>query len=197
MKPRIAFLAIAAGLAASPALAQRELAYDDGTAEHSIVWNDPGNGLAVRFSAQPGSILLGARFCTGFAPFWNPLGICVLNANGLGGAPGDTLCSYFVEGLDSWSGWQDVAFRSPIPIPSGEFYVVYLQTGAGNADSTPFMLDTSSSASGRSWIYENHSWSLMPPTSGNVMIRAILSSEVAVVPTTWGEIKALYRRATR
>lgn len=126
MKPRIVFLSIAAVLAASPARAQRELAYDDGTAEHSVVWNDPGNGLAVRFSAQPpGSILLGARFCTGFAPFWNPLGICVLNANGLGGSPGDTLCSYFVEDLDSWSGWQDVAFRSPIPLLSDEFYVVY------------------------------------------------------------------------
>lgn len=194
---QIAFLALAAAIAASPARAQREVAYDDGTPERTIVWNEAGNGLAVRFSVEPGSILLGARFCTGWAPFWNPLGICVLDANGPSGAPGGTLWPYYVEHLDSWSGWQNVAFRSPIPIPSGEFYVVYLQTGWGNGDSTPFALDTSSPAAGRSWIFENHIWSPMPPTSGNVMIHAILSSRVPIESTTWSDIKARYRGATR
>jgi bacillopeptidase F len=180
-------------LVASPARAQREVAYDDGTPERTMVWNERGNGLAVRFSVERGSILLGARFCTGFAPFWNPLGICVLEANGLGGAPGDTLMSYYVEPLDAWSGWQDVAFRNPLPIASGEFYIVYLQTGSANGDATPFALDTSNPGPGRSWIFESHVWSPLAPTSGNVMIRAILSSVVPVVPVTWSAIKAQYR----
>ena len=192
---RFAFLALAAAVAASPARAQREVAYDDGTPEQTIVWSEAGNGLAVRFSVEPGSILLGARFCTGWAPFWNPLGICVLDANGPGGAPGDTLWPYYVEPLDSWSGWQNVAFQSPIPVPSGEFYVVYQQTGGGSGDSTPFALDTSSPATGRSWMFENHIWSPLPTTSGNVMIRAILSSRVPIALTTWSDIKAMYRCA--
>lgn len=191
---RIALLALTAVIAASPARAQREVAYDDGTPERIIVWNEPRNGVAVRFSVTPGSILLGARFCTGWAPFGNPLGICVLDASGPSGAPGDTLWPYYQEALDSRSGWQNVAFRSSIPIPSGEFYVVYLQTGWGNADSTPFALDTSSPAAGRSWIFENHIWSPMSPTAGNVMIHAILSSHVPIESATWSDIKALYRR---
>ena len=194
---RIAFLALAAAIVASPARAQREVAYDDGTPERTIVWNEAGNGLAVRFSVEPGSILLGARFCTGYAPFWNPLGICVLDANRPGGVPGDTLLAYYREPLDSWSGWQNVAFRSPIPIPNGEFYLVYLQTGGGSGDSTPFALDTSSPAAGRSWIFENHVWSVMPPTSGNVMIHAILSSRVPIESLTWSGIKAQYRGPAR
>jgi bacillopeptidase F len=180
-------------LVASPVLAQREVAYDDGTAERSMVWNEPGNGLAVHYSVERGSILLGARFCIAFAPFWNPLGICVLDANGPNGAPGDTLMSYYVEPLDWWAGWQDVAFRTPLPIANGEFYIVYLQTGWYNGDATSFGLDTSSPGSSRSWIFENHIWSPLAPTSGNVMIRAILSSEVPVAPVTWSDVKGRYR----
>lgn len=183
--------------AASPALAQREVAYDDGTPERNMVWNEAGNGLAVRFSVERGSILLGARFCTGWSPFLNPLGICVLDANGPGGSPGDTLMSYYVEPLHARLGWQGVAFRVPLPIASGEFYIVYLQTGYWNGDATPIALDTSNPGTGRSWIFESHIWSPLAPTSGNAMIRAILSSEVPVVPVTWSDIKAQYREPTR
>jgi bacillopeptidase F len=179
--------------AALSAHADVELAYDDGTAEAMIVWNDPGNGVGVRFTVEPDFELVTARFFITFAPFWNPLGICVLDANGPDGAPGDTLCGYFTYDLDSWMGWQDVTFDSPIDIPGTEFYVVYLQTGAGSGDSDEFGIDTSGDPAGRSWLYEEGSWSLMAPDDGNVMIRAIVTSQTAIEPDTWGRIKGLYR----
>ena len=183
---------LTAVLAAVPARAQREIAYDDGTAERGIVYNERGNGLAVRFSAAPGSILLGARFFIAWAPFWNPLGVSVLRANGPGDAPGDTLAGYFEERLDSRSRFKDVAFPAPVALP-GDFYVVYLQTGGGSGDSNVFGIDTSSPPDGRSWRFQNRAWTLMAPEEGDVMIRTILSGRTPIAPSRWEEIKRLYR----
>jgi bacillopeptidase F len=170
-----------------------EIAYDDGTAERTVVWNQRGNGVAVRFTAGPGSSLLGARFFIGFAPFQNPLGICVLDANGPGGAPGDTLHGFFEEPLDSYSGFQDVAFRAPILLANPDFYVVYLQTRSGSGDSNSFGIDTSSVPDGRSWRFENGAWSHMSSDSGDVMIRAIIAVRTPTAPVPWTQVKVRYQ----
>ena len=81
--------------------AEIEIAYDDGTAERGIVWNDAGNGVAERFSVDPDCMLIAAKFFIVATYFCNPLGICVLDANGPDGAPGDTLCGYFVVSLEA------------------------------------------------------------------------------------------------
>jgi hypothetical protein len=177
---------------ACPVQAQSEIAYDDGTAERSRVWNAPGNGVAVRFSVDAGSVLVGARFFIVSAPFWNPLGICILSANGSDGAPGDTLLSYFEEPLDSWSGFHDVTFPAPILLPIPEFYVVYLQTRWGDGDSNTVGVDTSGAPDGRSWLFQNSAWALMPLEDGDVMIRAVVAPPTAIFPSTWGRIKSLY-----
>ena len=192
MKPLVVCL-VAAALSSAPASAQIEIAYDDGSAENGIVWNEPGNGVAVRFTIGPDSTLVGARFYVEFAPFQNSLGICVLDANGPGGAPGDTLCGYFRRPLGIWAGWKDVTFQSPVIAPDGEAYIVYLQTGGGNGDSNQMGIDTSSHPDNRSWVYEGGVWSQMPPSQGDVMIRAIVTAQTPVLTSTWGALKADYR----
>lgn len=169
-----------------------EIAYDDGTRERSVVWNRPGNGVAVRFTVGSGSSLLGARFYISYAPFMNPLGICVLDATGPGGAPGDTLHAYFEEPLDTRSGFQNVAFPAPIELAGPDFYVVYLQTRWGDGDSNTFGIDTSSPPDGRSWRFDDGVWSHMALADGDVMIRAVIAAETPVAPVTWGRVKALY-----
>jgi hypothetical protein len=172
--------------------AQIEIAYDDGTAETGMVWNEPRNGLAVRFSVGPDSILTGAKFFTLYSIFGNPLGICVLDANGPDGFPGDTLCSYFEEPLDG--PFQEVTFPAPIALSGADFYIVYLQTGLGGSDdSNTFGIDTSSPPDGRSWLFEDGVWSHMAPEEGDVIIRAIVTASTAAAPQTWGSVKREYR----
>ncbi len=170
-----------------------EIAYDDGTAERSIIWNVAGNGVAVRFSVEPGSVLRGARVWVGFAAFQNPLGICVLRANGPGGAPGDTLVGYFRQSLHGTRlAFADVTLATQPVIQDGDFYIVSLQTGAGSGDATSVGLDTSSPPDGRSWVYEGGAWSILPAERGDVMIRAMVSGATPVASSVWAKVKQLY-----
>jgi hypothetical protein len=172
----------------------RELAYDDGTAERSIVWEVAGNGVAVRFSVRPGTVLEGARVWVGFAASQNPLGICVLRANGLGGAPGDTLIGYFNQSLyGTRMAFADVAFPIEPIVQDTDFYIVSLQTRPASGDATSVGLDTSSPPDGRSWLFENGVWSVLPTERGDVMIRAIVFDDVPVASGTWAGIKLLYK----
>jgi bacillopeptidase F len=174
------------------ASAQVEIAYDDGTPEALLVWNYAHNGVAVRFSA-PGSVLTGAKFFTYTTTFWNPVGFCVLDANGPSGAPGDTLLGYSEVPLQVPGAYQEVPFPTAISLPHADFYVVYLQTGWGNMDSNGFGVDKSSPASGRSWLYQNVAWSQMTPQQGNVMIRAVILQPTPTESGTLGSIKGRYR----
>jgi hypothetical protein len=183
---------VAALLTIALAGAQVEIAYDDGTAEDFLVWNEAGNGAAVRFTLGSDSLLVGARLFI-IAYFQNPLGICVLDASGPDGAPGDTLCPYFTVPFQHGLPFKDVAFPTPISTPDHEVYVVYLQTCPDNGDANRIGVDHSGPADNRSWRYEDGLWSHMAPAEGDVMIRAMVSSATAASPSTWGALKALYQ----
>jgi len=179
-------------LTAASANAQVEIAYDDGTAETGIVWETPRNGVAVRFTA-PGCVLTGAKFFTLLVTSWYPVGYCVLDANGPGGAPGDTLLGYSEVPLERTHAYQEATFPAPITVPHADFYVVYLQTSAVRFDSNVYGIDTSSSPDGRSWLFQGGVWSLMAPSQGDVMIRALVLQPVPTEIQTWGALKGTYR----
>ena len=121
----------------------------------------------------------------------NDLGICVLDSNGPGGAPGDTLCTYFQWPFGAYP--QVVTFPVEIVPPHPDFYIVYVQTGWGGADANTYGLDTSSPWAGRSWSFVNHAWSPMGPAYGNVMIHALVQQATPTEAATWGRLKGTYR----
>jgi hypothetical protein len=147
----------------------------------------------VRFTTGPDAALAGAKFYITSAPFQNPLGVCVLDTNGPGGAPGDTILGYSERLVDVWPGFIEVEFPKPLMVPNDGAYIVYLQTRGGNGDSDCIGVDKSSPPESRSWIHESGLWTRMTPSQGNVMIRAIVTTETPIVKRSWGVLRAIHR----
>ena len=172
---------------AAPASSQIEISYDDGTAETGIV-----REVGVRFTVDEPLQLVGGRFFVITAQPTNSLGVIVLDANGVGSAPGDTL---FGPDTLAWNGtdlsFTDYQFPNPVEIPGTDFYVVYFQTMDGPLGQTPVLgLDLDPPFHHRSWKLINNVWTqIQEDINGKVMIRAVVLDPTPVEAVSWGLLK--------
>ncbi len=159
-----------------------ELAYDSGKADNALAFHVPGNGYAVRMTADGPSQVTGARFF-----FWNegwpvPGGTrfqyALYEADPIDGVPGNIIAGPYEGTAKTDGAWTDVTFQNPA-IVYGDFYVVYLQSGV-----YPYVpglaVDDNREKFRRSWKKDGDQWSLST-TDGNFMIRAKVN-KIAGVP---------------
>jgi len=194
---RLLMCLLAFALLAPPTYAQTEIGYDDGTAEAQVDLQPPGRGVAVRFTIAPDHELIGARFFIHCQEGLSPVGaagVClVLDANGVAGAPGDTLYSSAGWFYSSYSGLESF-FSEPISLPDSTAYIAYIRTPAGFSCPIYCGTDTTSVPDGRSWLYEDGVWHQLPLELGDLMIRAVVRIQTPTRSPTWGTLKALFKQ---
>ncbi|MDP4282720.1 MAG: carboxypeptidase regulatory-like domain-containing protein, partial [Bacteroidota bacterium] len=156
-----------------------EQIYDDGIKENLTLWTTAGNMNAVKFTAlntpcqvTGGHINIGSAndYPSGANPLV-PFQIAVYDATGNGGTPGNLIAGPF-DITPTALGWVEFSFPSAVDIPSGNFYLVQIQ-GGNSPNAAGCAIDTTSTQlrSYQKFVTGNGPW---VPTSGNLMIRAII-----------------------
>ncbi|OMP68831.1 serine protease, partial [Agrobacterium tumefaciens] len=154
-----------------------EIAYDDGSPENARAFVAAGNAWAVRMTPEHEvAQLTGASL-----RFWNtewpqPGGTAfqyaVYDASGGNGAPGRLLAGPFDGTALRNNQWTAVEFPEPVVV-EGDFYIVYVQTEAGN-NAPGLATDETGVNAARSWQRVSGVWSQAPAEEGNYMIRAVV-----------------------
>ncbi|WP_308418987.1 S8 family peptidase [Virgibacillus oceani] len=161
-----------------------EIGYDDGTFENGRIWNEAGNGWAVKMSLPEGeesAIVTDGVFKfhdtfpipggTGFA-------VEVWDATGPDGMPGEKLAGPIeAEANRSLDEWTVVDLTGHSIQVDGDFYMVYIQTG-DNSNVPGLASDQNGPNAERSYQVIDGLWSQAPVQHGNFMIRARVSYEV-------------------
>lgn len=145
-----------------------EIGYDDGEPDDAIVFIEPGNGWAVRMSLDEGeeqAMVTGALFRFWDEEFPNPGGtefqVEVYDASGTDGAPGEKLAGPIDATANRDGTWTQVDLFDEGIIVDDDFYVLFLQSKAG--DFSPAIgIDMTSPDAERSWEYFGGSWSSTP-----------------------------------
>ncbi|MBL0061930.1 MAG: endonuclease/exonuclease/phosphatase family protein [bacterium] len=173
------------------------ISYDDETAE-SYQWSsDEGMAWAVKFTptAVP-FVLCMAEYAVSVRKPDSLHGLVtlhVLNANGVGGMPGDTLGVFTTGTLPNLTtgsagtspGWGRCVLQNAGEQPlvvNGDFYVAVSEA------STAFALDASSGVSGRSYVWDSCESTWLPEDGGNANSRLgdrmIRAKGLALLPPT-------------
>jgi len=161
-----------------------EIGYDDGTAENARAFYDAGNGWAVKMSLAEGNDR--AMVTGGLFRFWDtswpsPGGtdfqVAVYDATGPDGSPGKKVAGPFDATALRTGEWTHVDLSDHGIFVEGDFYLVYLQSGA-YPNSPGLGTDEDGQNAGRSWQFVGGAWSPAPEDEGNYMIRAIVNYEV-------------------
>jgi hypothetical protein len=172
------------------AAAEREIAYDDGSAEGGVF----GTG-AVRFTPTQYPVTLrqvsfySASFDVGFNNVW------MYDDDGPDGRPG-TLRFGPIVFLES-PAYHWVAFDLPdslqVGIDDGDFYIAIRPAQKGGL-WPPLGRDADGAPGNRSWIPEGDTWIPLDPELGNLMIRVVVEElPVPAQSRTWGDLKTRYR----
>jgi bacillopeptidase F len=164
-----------------------EIGYDDGTAENARAFYDAGNGWAVKMSLPEGeeqAIVTDGVFQFHGTDWPNPGGtefaVEVWDASGPDGMPGKKLAGPIdAEATRSLDEWTVVDLSEHAIQVNGDFYMVYIQTGA-NPNVPGLATDENGPNAERSYQYVGGAWSPSPAAEGNYMIRARVSYEVEV-----------------
>ncbi|MEC5424899.1 S8 family serine peptidase [Virgibacillus sp. C22-A2] len=162
-----------------------EIGYDDGTAENARAFYDAGNGWAVRMSLPEGkdsAIVTDGVFQFHDADWPNPGGtefaVEVWDATGANGTPGQKIAGPIeAEAVRSLDEWTIVDLRENAIQVDGDFYMVYIQTGA-YPNVPGLATDENGPYAERSYQVVGGAWSQSPASEGNYMIRARVSYEV-------------------
>lgn len=159
-----------------------EIGYDDGTAENARAFYDAGNGWAVKMSLPEGeesAVVTDGVFQFHGTDWPSPGGtefaVEVWDASGPDGTPGQRLAGPIdataIRSLDEWT----VVDLSEHAIQvDGDFYMVYIQSGA-NPNVPGLATDENGPNAERSYQYVGGAWSPAPAIEGNYMIRARLA----------------------
>ncbi|RKQ29613.1 peptidase S8 [Oceanobacillus halophilus] len=162
-----------------------EIGYDDGTAENARAYYDAGNKWAVKMSlpeGQDSAIVTDGVFqfhgTDWPTPGDTPFAVEVWDATGEDGLPGEKLAGPIdAEAIRSLDEWTVVDLRDQNIQVEGDFYMVYVQTGA-NPNVPGLATDESSENAGRSYQSVSGAWSPSPAAEGNYMIRARIAHTI-------------------
>lgn len=168
-----------------------EIGYDDGTAENARAFYDAGNKWAVKMSLPEGeeeAIVTDGVFQFHGTDWPNPGGtdfaVEVWDASGTDGLPGEKLAGPIdAEAIRDLDEWTVIDLREYNIQVSGDFYMVYVQTGA-NPNVPGLATDESSTNAERSYQSVGGTWSQSPADEGNYMIRARVDYAVEDVQIT-------------
>nr|WP_090085049.1 S8 family peptidase [Lentibacillus persicus] len=172
-----------------------EIGYDDGTAENARAFYDAGNKWAVKMSLPEGedsAVVTDGVFQFHGTDWPSPGGtefaVEVWDANGSDGMPGEKLAGPVeAEAIRDLEEWTVVDLREHNITVDGDFYMVYVQTGA-NPNVPGLATDENGTNAERSYQSVGGTWSPSPAVEGNYMIRSRVSFEVeAPVITTPAE----------
>ncbi|WP_082684276.1 S8 family peptidase [Lentibacillus amyloliquefaciens] len=172
-----------------------EIGYDDGSAENARAFYDAGNKWAVKMSLPEGedsAVVTDGVFQFHDTEFPDPGGtefaVEVWDASGTDGMPGEKLAGPVeAEAIRDLEEWTVVDLREHNITVDGDFYMVYVQTGA-NPNVPGLATDENSTNAERSYQQVSGTWSQSPTAEGNYMIRSRVSYEVeAPVITTPAE----------
>ncbi|TFJ92801.1 S8 family peptidase [Lentibacillus salicampi] len=162
-----------------------EIGYDDGTAENARAYYDAGNKWAVKMSLPEGkdsAVVTDGVFQFHDTEFPDPGGtefaVEVWDAKGDDGTPGEKIAGPVeAEAIRDLDQWTVVDLREHNITVDGDFYMVYVQTGA-NPNVPGLATDESSTNAERSYQQVSGTWSQSPADEGNYMIRSRVSYEV-------------------
>ncbi|MFD2046407.1 S8 family serine peptidase [Ornithinibacillus salinisoli] len=155
-----------------------EIGYDDGTAENARAYYDAGNKWAVKMSLPEGrdSAIVTDGVFQFHGTDWpvpgdTPFAVEVWSA-GDDGMPDERLAGPIdAEAIRSLDEWTVVDLREQNIQVEGDFYMVYVQTGA-NPNVPGLATDENSPNAERSYQSVGGAWSQSPAAEGNYMIRA-------------------------
>ncbi|MFO8128444.1 MAG: T9SS type A sorting domain-containing protein [Bacteroidales bacterium] len=159
-----------------------EIIYDDGSAEELVVWANPGNENAVKFtpSGYPAAVT-GGRIYTGDGSFppgsWlnSTFAVIAYDDNGVDGLPGSPLDTAWV--VTGNYGWVDFGGLDVV-IPEGDFYISMLQLNS-SPGAAPLGVDYTLPVVYRSYSRFNGSeWKLSPYQ--DFMIRVFIEGPVSL-----------------
>ncbi|MFC4023693.1 S8 family serine peptidase [Oceanobacillus longus] len=159
-----------------------EIGYDDGSAENARAFYDAGNGWAVKMSlpeGQESAIVTDGVFQFHGTDWPTPGGtefaVEVWDATGPDGTPGEKLAGPVdAEAIRSLDEWTVVDLTEHSIQVDGDFYMVYIQTGA-NPNVPGLATDENGPNAERSYQYVGGAWGPSPAAEGNYMIRARLA----------------------
>ncbi len=168
-----------------------EIGYDDGTAENARAFYDAGNKWAVKMSLPEGedeAVVTDGVFQFHGTDWPSPGGtefaVEVWDASGSDGLPGEKLAGPIdAEAIRDLDQWTVVDLREYNIQVDGDFYMVYVQTGA-NPNVPGLATDESSPNAERSYQSVGGTWSPSPAAEGNYMIRARVDYAVEDVQIT-------------
>lgn len=168
-----------------------EIGYDDGTPENARAYYDAGNKWGVRMSLPEGkeeAIVTDGVFQFHGTDWPSPgateFAVEVWDATGPDGLPGKKLAGPVeAEAIRDLNQWTIVDLRDENIQVSGDFYMVYVQTGA-NPNTPGLATDENGPNAGRSFQSVAGTWSPSPSSEGNYMIRARVDYEVQAVQIT-------------
>lgn len=162
-----------------------EIGYDDGTAENARAFYDAGNGWAVKMSLEEGrdtGIVTDGVFQFHGTDWPSPGGtefaVEVWDASGANGTPGQKIAGPIeAEAIRSLDEWTVVDLSEHSIQVDGDFYMVYIQTGA-NPNVPGLATDEDGPNAERSYQMVGGAFTPAPAIEGNYMIRARVSYEV-------------------
>ncbi|WP_051030936.1 S8 family serine peptidase [Robertmurraya massiliosenegalensis] len=168
-----------------------EIGYDDGSAENARAYYDAGNKWAVRMSLPEGqdeAIVTEGVFQFHGTDWPSPgateFAVEVWDASGPDGTPGEKLAGPInAEAIRDLNQWTVVDLREENIQVSGDFYMVYVQTGI-NPNVPGLATDESGPNAERSFQSVAGAWSPSPTSEGNYMIRARVDYAVQNVAIT-------------
>ncbi|WP_050801695.1 S8 family peptidase [Ornithinibacillus scapharcae] len=155
-----------------------EIGYDDGTAENARAFYDAGNGWAVKMSLPEGkeqAIVTEGVFQFHGTDWPSPgatnFAVEVWSA-GEDGLPAEKLAGPIeAEAIRDLNQWTVVDLSEHNIQVNGDFFMVYVQTGA-NPNVPGLATDENGENAGRSYQVVDGAWSPSPAAEGNYMIRA-------------------------
>jgi bacillopeptidase F len=161
-----------------------EIYYDDGTAENARAFYDAGNKWAVKMSLpeERDSALVTDGVFQFHGTDWpipgdTPFAVEVWSA-GDDGLPDERLAGPIdAEAIRDLNEWTVVDLREESIQVDGDFFMVYVQTGA-NPNVPGLATDEDSPNAERSYQSVGGVWSQSPVNEGNYMIRARVAYEV-------------------
>jgi len=145
-----------------------EIIYDDGEADDFVIWTEPGNAVAVKFTpvGYPATII-GGRINVGDGSF--PVGanfigtqmaVGIMDDDGVNNMPGTVLDSFLID-ITNY-GWVEFYDYMNTTITDGDFYIVSWQLGF-STNSAPIAVDTDPPTVYRSYVkLGNDPWSISP-----------------------------------
>ncbi|GIP35391.1 S8 family serine peptidase [Paenibacillus sp. J2TS4] len=156
---------------------EQELAYDEGYDDNAVAFSTGGNAYGVRMTADRPVQVTGAKFyfSTGGWPYpgGTDFEYALFADNDADGLAGRMIAGPYkgtarVDGI-----WTEVLFPHPV-ILSGDFYIAYIQSG-NYPDVPGLAVDETSPSAGRSFILGNEIWKKSDKTSGNFLIRGMVT----------------------